>query len=110
MNFVVFGGLVSAALVLRRRTDYHKRLMLLATFSLAIAGIGRLPFGHSGSFFGLLGLDLLLPYAFIAWTPSATIGFIRPSPGGSRGPGYSANHSLTRLLPPLHGGARQAGF
>ena len=75
LDFLVFAGLVSAALLLRRRADYHKRLMLLAMFSLAIAGIGRLPyksfpfseFWQSGGPLGLFGLELLIPYAFIGW-------------------------------------------
>lgn len=39
---VVFAGLVCAAIVLRRRTDYHKRLMLLATLSLLGPAFGRI--------------------------------------------------------------------
>ena len=39
---VVFSGLVGAAIVLRRRGDYHKRLMLLATLSLLGPTFGRL--------------------------------------------------------------------
>lgn len=39
---VVFAGLVGAAIVLRRRGDYHKRLMLLATLSLLGPAFGRL--------------------------------------------------------------------
>ena len=39
---VVFAGLVGAAVLLRRRGDYHKRLMLLATLSLLGPAFGRL--------------------------------------------------------------------
>jgi hypothetical protein len=39
---VVFAGLVGAAIVLRRRGDFHKRLMLLATLSLLGPAFGRL--------------------------------------------------------------------
>lgn len=39
---VVFAGLVSAAILLRWRGDYHKRLMLLATLSLLGPAFGRL--------------------------------------------------------------------
>lgn len=39
---VVFSGLVAAAILLRRRGDYHKRLMLLATLSLLGPAFGRL--------------------------------------------------------------------
>ena len=39
---VVFSGLVGAAILLRQRGDYHKRLMLLATLSLLGPAFGRL--------------------------------------------------------------------
>ena len=39
---VVFAGLVAAAVLLRRRGDYHKRLMLMATLSLLGPAFGRL--------------------------------------------------------------------
>jgi hypothetical protein len=42
-TIVVFPILFGAALWLRRRTDAHKRLILLATLELATAGIARLP-------------------------------------------------------------------
>jgi len=40
---VVFPALFGAALLLRRRTDFHKRLVLLATFELVLAAVARLP-------------------------------------------------------------------
>ena len=40
---VVFPTLFGSALLLRRRTDYHKRLVLLATMELVIAAVARLP-------------------------------------------------------------------
>jgi hypothetical protein len=40
---VVFPVLFGSALVLRRRTDFHKRLVLLATLELVIAAVARLP-------------------------------------------------------------------
>ena len=55
---IVFAGLVGAALLLRRRGDYHKRLMLLATVSLLGPAFGRLTEYASGfrgnSDFGVL--------------------------------------------------------
>lgn len=39
---VVFASLVGAAIMLRRRGDYHKRLMVLATLSLLGPAFGRL--------------------------------------------------------------------
>jgi hypothetical protein len=40
-DIIVFGALVSAAVVQRRRSEAHKRLMLLATISLLTAAVGR---------------------------------------------------------------------
>ena len=44
MTIVVFPALVGAALWYRRRTDFHKRLMLIATLELVTAAVARLPF------------------------------------------------------------------
>jgi hypothetical protein len=44
----LFAGLVCAAILLRRRGDYHKRLMLLATLSLLGPAFGRLTFYSTG--------------------------------------------------------------
>jgi hypothetical protein len=40
-DIIVFGALVSAAVLLRARSETHKRLMLLATISLLTAAVGR---------------------------------------------------------------------
>jgi len=42
-TIVVFPTLFGSALVLRRRTDFHKRLVLLATMELVTAAVARLP-------------------------------------------------------------------
>lgn len=55
----VFPALVGAALWYRRRPDVHKRLMLLATAELIVAGVARLPvIATSGplAFFGVSDL------------------------------------------------------
>jgi hypothetical protein len=41
-SFVLFGALVAAAIVFRRRPETHKRLMLLATIKLMSAGLDRI--------------------------------------------------------------------
>ena len=41
-TIIVFVALLTAALVMRRRSDWHKRLMLLATISLIIPAAARL--------------------------------------------------------------------
>jgi hypothetical protein len=42
IDMVYFAGFLAAAIVYRRRPDLHKRAMLLATFSIAVVGLGRL--------------------------------------------------------------------
>jgi hypothetical protein len=72
---LIFAVLVGAALVLRRRRDWHKRLMLLSCLAMVGPGLSRIPFKQvpalaflrSGGPLGLFGLDLLLVYACIAW-------------------------------------------
>lgn len=72
---LVFAILVCAALLLRRRRDWHKRLMLLSCLSMTGPGLIRIPSGwfralaflKSGGPAGLFGLDLLLVYVCIAW-------------------------------------------
>jgi hypothetical protein len=58
----VFPVLFGAALLLRRRTDYHKRLVLIATFELVTAAVARWPgvtsLGPPG-FFGFTDLFLV---------------------------------------------------
>jgi hypothetical protein len=41
---LLFGIFVTAAILLRRRADYHKRLMVLACLSILLPSIDRLPF------------------------------------------------------------------
>jgi len=47
-SFVLFGALVAAAIVFRRRPETHKRLMLLASIKLMSAGLDRI-FGFNFS-------------------------------------------------------------
>jgi hypothetical protein len=42
-TIIVFPVLFGSALALRRRTDFHKRLVLLATMELVLAAVARLP-------------------------------------------------------------------
>lgn len=41
-DVLMFGGFLAAACVYRRRPEAHKRLMVLATWSIALVGFGRL--------------------------------------------------------------------
>jgi hypothetical protein len=62
-DMLVFSSLVVAGFYFRRRTDVHKRLMVLATISILSAAIARLPFGilKAGppAFFGLTDLFIV---------------------------------------------------
>jgi hypothetical protein len=65
---LVFTILVGAALHLRRRPDFHKRLMLLATLTMLTPGIARIPIdafraGGLPVFFGLTVAAVLLAAA-----------------------------------------------
>jgi hypothetical protein len=56
-TIVVFPVLFGAALLLRRRTDFHKRLILIATFELVTAAVARWP-----------GMAALGPIGFFGFT------------------------------------------
>jgi hypothetical protein len=64
---VVFTALGAGAMILKRRPDYHKRLMLLATIELLTAAVARIsfvaPYGPAG-FFGVTDLFVLALFAF----------------------------------------------
>lgn len=68
-DMVVFPLLVGIGVSFRRRGDFHKRFMLLASLSILTAAIGRLPldFIHSGGLPLYFGLTDLLILAVIAW-------------------------------------------
>lgn len=64
-DMLVFGLLVGAGFYYRRRTEVHKRLMLLATIAILPAAVGRLPFdfflqGGPWVFFGLPDLFIVV--------------------------------------------------
>jgi hypothetical protein len=63
-DMLVFAMLVGAGFYFRRRTDVHKRLMLLATISILPAATARLPFAFIQqvgpmAFFGLADLFII---------------------------------------------------
>jgi len=55
-DLVVFGALVAAALYSRRRSEAHKRLMLLATIGLLTPAIARMPAVAAGGILGFYAL------------------------------------------------------
>lgn len=66
---VVFTALFTAAVLLRKRPDYHKRLMVLATLAMLTPAMARLPFdfvrsGGPLAFFALTDLVILSCIAF----------------------------------------------
>lgn len=68
-EMVVFAVLVTLALALRRRSAYHKRLMLLATLAMLTPAMARLPFefikaGGPPVIFGLTDLVIIACIAF----------------------------------------------
>lgn len=52
---LMFLGLVAIALYLRRRPDYHKRVMVLACCSILLPAIGRIPFSTDTVLFDAVG-------------------------------------------------------
>ena len=63
-DMLVFAIIISAAFYFRRRTDVHKRLMLLATIGILPAAVARLPFDFIPqygplAFFGLADLFII---------------------------------------------------
>ena len=42
IDMVYFAAFLAAAVIFRKRSDLHKRAMFLATFSIAVVGLGRL--------------------------------------------------------------------
>ena len=56
-DMLVFSILTGAAFYFRRKTDVHKRLMLLATIGILPAAVARLPFDIVQSPLGFFGLS-----------------------------------------------------
>lgn len=58
-DMIVFGTIIGAAIFWRKRPEYHRRLIFIATCELMDAAIGRFDFWFNNSIF-YLGLDLLI--------------------------------------------------
>jgi hypothetical protein len=68
LGIVLFAVLVGAALALRRRPDYHKRLMMLATTGgLMGAGLARIPALAPYGPLGFLGVPVLFALMLVAY-------------------------------------------
>jgi hypothetical protein len=68
-GLLLFGTFVAAAILLRRRTDYHKRLMVLSCLSILPPGIDRLPlhFIENAGRLTLFGLNDLCVVICVAY-------------------------------------------
>jgi hypothetical protein len=72
VNLMAFGVLVAAAVSFRRRSEVHKRLMLLATLNLLTAAIARIPLDFIPlpgllRMFGLADAFILVCVAYDTW-------------------------------------------
>jgi len=65
VNIVVFAALIAAAIHNRRRSDWHKRLMLCATVCLIAPAWGRLIVLAGGAMTAPINVAVLLPYIAI---------------------------------------------
>lgn len=65
-NILVFGALVYAAVRNRRRTDWHRRLMLCATLCVMAPAWGRLIVLSGNAMTAPVNVALLLPYLLVA--------------------------------------------
>lgn len=66
-DMLIFSALIGAGLFLRRRTDIHRRLMLLGTIAILTPAIARLPFVRPLGIPAFLGLTDLFIVACIAY-------------------------------------------
>ena len=63
MQMIFFAAFVGAAVLLRRRTDYHKRLMLMTVVCMLPSVLSRLPVSFMSNAAILIGLDLFIVIA-----------------------------------------------
>jgi len=66
LNIAVFGGLVYAAIRNRRRTDWHRRLMLCATICVIAPALGRLIVLSGNTMTAPVNVAMLLLYVIVA--------------------------------------------
>ena len=96
-DMLLFVGLFAWGLVVRRRRDWHKRLLLCATVLLTWPAIGRL------SPLGQLGLTMIVPVSIALLIGLALIGPVHDlSVRGRVHPAYFWGVGLIILVQPLH--------
>jgi len=68
-DLLAFAAMIAAALALRRRPAFHKRLMLLGSIAILPAAVGRFPIEPNTPvvFFGIPDLLIVLAAAYDTW-------------------------------------------
>ena len=80
VNIFAFGVLASAAIRMRRQTDWHRRLMFCATVCVIAPALGRLIVLSGNTMTAPLNVALLLPYVIVAMVTDRMIrGRIHPA-------------------------------
>ncbi len=96
-DMVVFATLVGAALRMRRRTEYHKRLMLLGSLGILTAAIARIPIDALQAA-GLPAFFLVTDVLLLAFAAFDTIRHRRLHPVFAWGIGFIVLTQVGRFL------------
>lgn len=103
-NIIVFGALVTAAVLNRRRTDWHRRLMLCATVCVIAPALGRLIVMSGHAMTAPLNVATLLVFIAVAMAfDLANRGRIHPAWGWGAGALvlFGAATELLAVFPPF---------
>jgi len=104
VNIAVFGALIYAAVRLRKRTDWHRRLMLCATICVIAPAWGRLIVLSGNAMIAPVNVATLLPYIIAAmlfdWRNR---GHVHPAYGWGIGALvlFAAMTELLAIIPPF---------
>jgi hypothetical protein len=85
VQMALFAGFVAAAVVMRRRSDFHKRYMLLATACMMPSAFSRIPLNLSFMMSDFLSILILFDLLVIAWVAIDTLRNRRLHPAFGRG-------------------------
>jgi hypothetical protein len=95
-DMVFFASVVTAAFVLRRRPEYHKRLMVVATLGILTAAIARIPIGFIEKG-GLPAFFLITDVILIAFVVADTLKHRRLHPAYAWGFGAALLSQAARV-------------
>jgi len=104
VNVVVFAGLFAAAFANRRRTDWHRRLMLCATICVIAPALGRLIVLSGKPMTAALNVGVLLLYVILAMLADWRIrGRVHPAYAWGFGAlvAFAAGTELLARFPPF---------